>query len=517
MTSRPDQPFRPFKRWGPAWNRPHVRGSVPLESKPSDEVRATENCAAESESAASSPDQIVETDFAELNDGTLVDLVQDSENPRCTLLAVWKDGDLRYLDQLKHENRILVPLQRKNEMFSRLRLPTEAKRYESVLTLVSRVEDLIFRCISVNGMYVPVLADFVLSTWLVDRFEVAPYLSVVGLPQSGKTTLLKVLSLLCRRSLLISDITSASFYRACAQFMPTMLIDEAGSFRNNSALRHMLRAGSTRDIDSVQANRTLHAYGAKVLSWLEPPDDTALNSRCILIPMHESMRTSLKRPSDVEVEREAAVLQAQLLRFRFENYRRVEPGPIYVDEILRPRSRDLIRALAATHMSNVKRSRLLLEFFKSGQAVPLEPLSPEQNAVLRALYSMIHPRKEYVSVQTGDLTKMVNYFLQRAGEGLRLQPRKVGAVLSSLGFSNRTRTKSGWIVSVDREDAEKLHELAEHYGIERLEERFQEISPDDCDPCRAAAAKKSNGAPQVSKGTTSTTYDLREELGPQGR
>jgi hypothetical protein len=144
-------------------------------------------------------------------------------------------------------------------------------------------------------------------------------------------------------------------------------------------------------------------------------------------------------------------------------------------------------------------------------------LSPEQNAVLRALYSMIHPRKEYVSVQTGDLTKMVNYFLQRAGEGLRLQPRKVGAVLSSLGFSNRTRTKSGWIVSVDREDAEKLHELAEHYGIERLEERFQEISPDDCDPCRAAAAKKSNGAPQVSKGTTSTTYDLREELGPQGR
>ena len=402
-------------------------------------------------------------------------------------------------------------------MFSRIRLPTEAKRYESVLTLVSRVEQLIFRCISVNGIYVPVLADFVLSTWLVDRFEVAPYLSVVGLPQSGKTTLLKVLSLLCRRSLLISDITSASFYRACAQFMPTMLIDEAGSFRNNSALRHMLRAGSTRDIDSVQANRTLHGYGAKVLSWLEPPDDIALNSRCILIPMHESMKTNLKRPSDVEVEREAAELQGQLLRFRFENYRSVEPGPLYGDEFLRPRSRDLLRALAATHMQNVERSKRLLEFFDSGQAIPHEPLCPEQNAVLRALYSVIHIRNDYDSIQTGQLTEMVNLILERAGESLRMKPRKVGSVLTSLGFSNRTRTNSGWILSLNREDAEKLHQLADHYGIEKLDECSLPLSPDECDLCKAAAAMKSNRAPQLPKGTAGTNYEIGKDLVTVGK
>jgi hypothetical protein len=514
MTSRPDQPFRPLKRWGPAWNRPHVRSSLPLDSNPSDGVRATENCAAESESAASAPDEIVETDFAELNGGTLVDLVQDTENPCRTLLAVWKDGEIRYLDQLKHDGQVLVPLQRKSEMFSRLRLPTEAKRYESALTLVNRIEQLIFRCISVNGIYVPVLADFVLSTWLVDRFEVAPYLSVVGLPQSGKTTLLKLLSLLCRRSLLVSDITSASFYRACSQFMPTILIDEAGSFRKNSALRHMLRAGSGRDVDSVQANRTFHAYGAKVLSWLEPPDDIALNSRCILIPMHESMRTNLMRSSDVEVEREAAELQTQLLQFRFENYRRVEPGPIPGDEILRPRSRDLLRALAAAHF-NVERSKRLLEFFDSGQAIPHEPLSSEQNAVLRALYSIIHVQNDFDSIQTGQLTELVNGHLEHARENLRMKPRKVGSVLSSLGFSNRTRTNSGWILSLNREDAEKIHQLAEHYGIEKLDERTLRVSPDECALCKALTARKASRAPQVPKGSTkSASYELREDLVP---
>jgi hypothetical protein len=493
----------------------HSPEFVPPQSTGTDPVRSAANRVSESDSADSVNKQIVETDFAELKDGTLVELVQDSENSRRTLLAVWKDGELRYLSQLEHDNYVLVPLRRKNEIFKRLRLPTAMSPYESVQTLLSRIERLISRCVSVDAKYVPVLADFVLSTWLVDRFLVAPYLSVVGLPQSGKTTLLKVLSLVCRRSLLIADITSASFYRTCAQFMPTMLIDEAGSVRNNSALRHILRVGTTRDVVSVQANCTFHAYGAKVISWLEPPDDSALNSRCVLIPMCETTRTDLVRPSDFEVEREAATLQAQLLQFRFENYRRVQPGPISGDEVLRPRSRDLLRVLSAAHLQDVKRSQRLLEFFESGQAVPHEPLSPEQNAVLRALYSLIHIRKDYVSIQTGDLTEAVNYFLRCAGESLRLQPRKVGAVLTSLGFSNRTRTNSGWFVSLNREDAEKLHQLAEHYGIDRLNGRFQEISLDDCDLCRAAAGKNRNRAPEVPKGRLTNTLDLREVLNPQ--
>jgi len=351
------------------------------------------------------------------------------------------------------------------------------------------LETLIAQCVAVDEKYVPVLADFVLSTWLVDRLEVAPYLSVVGLPQSGKTTLLKVLSLVCRRPLLMADVTSASFYHACARFMPTMLIDEAGSIRNSRTLRHMLRSGTTRDVLAVRRNRIFHCYGAKVICWLEPPDDFALNSRCVLIPMSESKSAALCRTDEPKVQQMAAELQGQLLNFRFENYKTVKPAAVGGDELLRPRTRDLLRTLSAVHSQDAERCQALLKFFESGEAVPLEPLSPEHNAVLRALFAMIHPG-DFSAIWISGLTEKVNRFLEQSGDRWRLLPRKVGAVLTSFGFTNRPRTNSGYALYLSQQDAEKLHQLAACYGIDGFKDRFLSMSPEDCSLCRAAGLHK---------------------------
>jgi hypothetical protein len=370
---------------------------------------------------------------------------------------------------------------------------------------VRNIETLISQCVRIEAWYVPVLADFVLCTWLVDRFSVAPYLSVVGLSQSGKTTLLKVLSLLCRRALLIADMTPASFYRACEQFMPTILIDEAATVGNNRQLRHILRTGTTKDVVSVRANHSFHAYGAKVISWLEPPDDSALNSRCILIPMFESTQTDISKPNDPEVERTATALQAQLFQYRLENYSKVASTPIKGDEGLRPRSRDLLRALCAASLQDSQRSQALLWFFKSGNAVPLEPLASEQNAVLLTLFAYIHAGENATSLRTSDLTRNVNHCLRLSGERMSLTPRKVGAVLTSLGFSNRTRGNSGWCVYFYQDDIKKIHQLAENYGIDRASQHLIEslvgrkFLPEKCALCQAAVKKQTEFVPPLGE------------------
>jgi hypothetical protein len=110
----------------------------------------------------------------------------------------------------------------------------------------------------------------------------------------------------------------------------------------------------------------------------------------------------------------------------------------------------------------------------------------------------------------------VNYFLKLTGEHLWMQPRKVGAVLTSLGFSNRTRTNSGWVVTLDRRDVERVHHLAECYGIHNVGDPKLVVWQKKCPLCRATAEKNGRLDPGLPEGRVQTsleTLDLRKDLG----
>jgi hypothetical protein len=223
------------------------------------------------------------------------------------------------------------------------------------------------------------------------------------------------------------------------------------------------------------------------------------------------------RTDEPRVQRLAAHLQTQLLRFRLENFKTVQVASVPGDEVLRPRTRGLLQALSAAHAQDNQRSQRLFKFFESGQGLPPEPLSPEQNAVLRALFSIIHPG-DFSYIWISELTEKVNLFLQEAGERWRLLPRKVGAVLTSLGFATRKRTNSGWVISLSRQDAEKLHQLATCYGIDGFKGRFLGASPDECTLCQAAGLnKRGPDLPPMLPGqeVRTTEVDLRARLKPE--
>lgn len=456
-----------------------------LEDRNPDELSVTEK----GKPSASRKKEVVETDFVELRDGTLAELLEDPTDPSCTSLGIWRHGELQYCKNFEHEGRIFVPSHRNNEVLRQIRLPTTASPFESPQALLRKIQTLIYKCVHIEDYYIAVLASFVLATWFVDRFWFAPYLSVVGLPQSGKTILLQVLSLVCRRSLLISDITSSSFYMACTQFSPTILIDEAATIANDRQLRHMLRAGTTRDAIAVRADHTFCAYGAKVLSWPELPDDPALNSRCILIPMSETTQTNLSKPNDPEVERLAMALRSQLLQYRFENFSKIKSLPIKGDETLRPRPRDFLRVLSAASLQDSTQSQSLFNFFRYCYAVPLESLRVDQNAVLLILFRHIHKWERPDSISVGNLTKIVNDWLKSSGERLHLRPRKVGAILTRLGLKNRSRGNSGYYIHFDPPDQIRIHDLLKTYGIDQLGEHLVEYYvAQGCRLCRQAVS-----------------------------
>jgi hypothetical protein len=128
--------------------------------------------------------------------------------------------------------------------------------------------------------------------------------------------------------------------------MPTLFVDETATAGQQKTLFHLLRSGTARDVVALRENRSYRTFGAKVVAWSELPNDEALNSRCIMIPMHETSRTDLLRPENPQIISSATSVAAKLFRYRLARRRMLNIPSIPGVNGLRSRVRDLYESLA---------------------------------------------------------------------------------------------------------------------------------------------------------------------------
>jgi hypothetical protein len=466
-------------------------------------VANSRNCERDLQPTLSTP-PVVETEFAEIADGSLVEMIEDPEDSARTLLAVYKGEEVRYASRVQSGDRVLVPIPRNQHIIKHVRLPRGAKPCESARSLVQPIESIFSQCLELRAEYTGLLTFFVLSTWFIDQLPVAPYVALVGLPRSGKSTALSLLRLLCRRALLTADITSAAFYRVCDRLTPTLLIDETGTAGERRVLFHLLRTGTTRDVVAIRKQESFRTFGAKAVSWIELPNDAALNSRCLLIPLQETHRTDLKRPWDPEILQAADELQKQLLYLRFAKYRTLTLPKIPGNEQLHSRARDLYESLALPCDGDTTVCEFLLITLKTQQQSNREPLTPSQSAVLRYLFWVIHRVSNKGAYGVSDLTNGVNSLLQAEDEHFHLNPRQVGSVLSSLGLTNRARTNHGWTLWLDLKGRMQIHELIAAYGVDNRGSLPTEEARKQCDLCEIEEEPKAVVTSAEQTGNRST-------------
>ncbi len=275
--------------------------------------------------------------------------------------------------------------------------------------------------------------------------------------------------------------------------LPANLKEELQEVAIRRELRQLLRTGTTRDVLTMRNKKLFCAYGMKVIAWNEPSNDLALNTRCVQIEMVE---TNNSRITDEEMEEQASELRAQLLRFRFERYRKVRIQTLPGEDRLRVRSRDLLRCLAACVDEPEFRERLT-GFFGERDILKREPLPLPESAVLAALFSGIHQRSYAGIVSIKDLTGGVNKILRETGERLRLQPRKVGAVLTSFGISHRKRTSYGYRILLEEADQVTIHKLADAHGIDHRLDYPVRIMRQECHLCGGGPLKKETETAEV--------------------
>jgi Protein of unknown function (DUF3631) len=86
-------------------------------------------------------------------------------------------------------------------------------------------------------------------TWVFERFDRTPRLAITSpTKRCGKSTLLEILEMVCRRSLRADSISASGVFRTVEAFSPVcLLVDEADSFLpDNEELRGILNSGFAR-------------------------------------------------------------------------------------------------------------------------------------------------------------------------------------------------------------------------------------------------------------------------------
>jgi phage/plasmid primase-like uncharacterized protein len=189
---------------------------------------------------------------------------------------------------------------------------------------------------------------WIFFTWVHDAFSIAPMLIFESpVMRCGKSTALRILSKLVKRSLLSSNITPAALFRSIEAFSPTLIIDEADTFLDsNSEIRGIINAGHERENafvvrtvgEDFQPTR-FDVFGPKVISGIGSRKGTLLD-RGIVIEMKRRGPNDKVERFKSRRENRLNTIQRKLARWATDNIENLEELVRELPEQLNDRQAD---------------------------------------------------------------------------------------------------------------------------------------------------------------------------------
>ena len=374
------------------------------------------------------------------------------------------------MPSIEHAGTLYVPPDPMQVLHSQIILPGGVRPCREPAALIADIVETLAKFIEADRELLVLLASVVLCSWFPDCAEAVPYIWIVGPLGSAKTKLLRLLSCLCRRALLIGDVRSASLYALTDRFNPTLLIDELdldNGSRSADVLR-LLRSGTVAGVPAGRNGRLFVTYGMKIIASREVPRDAPLLSRCVVVSMLPSGNET-QPLDDVAIRQITQRFQPELLMFRFTYYLAVKSFrlPSGTLQDFTPRMKQVALALVAPIQDDTESaSVVLLALRERDHDSEIErALEPEWLATT-ILFELIHEGPIH-SILVGGIAASINEKLKFRGEDFRISARKIGSVLKSLGLQTEALGSLGRGLLFTPAMNKQIHTVARRLGVSR--------------------------------------------------
>lgn len=403
-------------------------------------------------------------------DGAALDLIsaKPGSNPD---LVLWKAGTATRERYVEHRRRQYKALDIDPSVLRVVRLPNRWVDYGSTRQLFARVARIFQQYLSLLKNESALLTYFSISTWFAEVLPSAPWLSIRGLDPSPAINLLRLLGSVCRRALLLADITPRTLRSLPLTLRPTLLISQPDMSRRMDAL---MRASNYRGFYIPGANGTiLDAYFPRATfigtGEADNSGDTALQ---ISLEPAQFIPPNLNERC---LEQIASELQPQLLMYRLRNWQKVQ-GSDFDCAGFDFRTRQLARILGACVPDDVELTENLVTLLgpqdeDSRTRSDTDVLAVVTEVVLAYLHS-----SELTEAPVAKICKDTNVILRIRGELHEYSPVEIGWRLRALGI-RRHRSSKNHVVVLSRDLSRRVHHLAQLYGVASVKRECPECVP----------------------------------------
>lgn len=341
-----------------------------------------------------------------------------------------------------------------------LTFPSAIRAYGSTRELFDSIVALLLKHVPLTEKDCLLVTYWAIATWFLDFLPFLPSLILTG-PALAADRLLRTLLAICRRPLLLADVSSAVLLNLpLSGLRPTLLIRKP---QLNGRLAALFDASNRRGYLAYGGKNFHELYCAKCIYIGEQgrPPETVPNSIHIHVS-GESRRTLSELPTDTVVQ----AFQEKLLFYRFLWHDPVADSKFRVSQLhFRPEVAAIVQSLAAPLVSEPDLKRGIMELLQERDEQSRVDIASSLNGVLlRAVLFYCHQAdKQKVFVR--EIAEVASGICREEGESRRISSESAGFVLKDLGLYSRRLGSAGRGLILDRATQSQVHRLAYAYDV----------------------------------------------------
>ena len=394
-------------------------------------------------------------------DGAIIELVSGPAGTNKPNLLLWNRAVATIASELKHGEQAYAAPEITPSLYHALRLPAKYSEYGSLENLFSGIAELFRNYLGLSDRQSRLLAAFSLSTWVADRLPIAPGVVISAPDEASGIDVLRLLSCICRRPLLLAEVTASGFRTLPMHLGITLLINQQSMKPN---LQRLLRASTFRGLHLPgDRGSVVDLFGPKAILCGSDADLNCLGDGALHVSIASSSLPSLifdeRKQDEISME-----FQPRLLDYRLRNFATVNDSQVEVAEFtsaIRPLAGAFAKCLADDQKLAHDTVRLLRP---QDDDVKGKRFLDVNCVVVEILWGLVHDPKRK-SIQVEELAKYANALLRSRGELIEYSAEDIGWSLSKLNIRRHT-TSSGRQISLSKDNGITVHQTAAGYGLE---------------------------------------------------